>query len=212
MARTVVDIADAASFDDGVVVADGALFAGLSRELLEQAADLAGPRRGIRRVVDVVSFAHPGAESANESRSRATMYRLGVEPPELQHEFWDAKGFVAAVDTYWERIRAVGETDGAKKYLDPRLARDGAGRAVYDEKRREDRVRVLVDALGRWGWAESCSTVLLRSVLAGIGVMPLVRRPTLADWAAVARGARPRRPRRATLSGVLDDAQRRERN
>ena len=149
VARTVVDIAAAAPFEDGVMVADGALFAGLPRARLEEAVALIGPRRALPRIEDVVAFAHPGAESANESRSRVTEYRLGVEPPELQHEIRDEQGFVASVDEWWEEQRAIGEADGARKYLDARLTKGDPGRVVHEEKKREDRARARADGLAR---------------------------------------------------------------
>ena len=193
--RTVVDVAAASAFEDGVVIADGALSAGLPRELLEEAVDLAGPRHGGVRAARAIAFGHPGGESAGESRSRTTMFVLGVEPPDLQVAIWDEQGLAGVVDGCWRRLRAVGEMDGAKKFLDPKLAPKGAGQVLYDEKRREDRVRAQASALARWGWVEACTARLLQPILARIGVLPLERPPTLGDWAALARSARPRRPR-----------------
>ena len=68
--RTVVDVAGAGPFDEGVMIADAALFRGLSRPLLEAAAEAVGPRRAANRIAGVIAFAHPGGESAAESRSR----------------------------------------------------------------------------------------------------------------------------------------------
>lgn len=190
-ARTVVDIAGAAPFDHGVVTADGALRAHLPRALLEQAVQLAGPRRSGALIDRVVAFAHPGGESAAESESRVTMFRHGIEPPELQRRFFDRQGFVARTDTWFDRVRGVGEVDGRQKYLDPRYAPSGAGVVVHEEKRREDRLRALAEGLVRWGYAEGRSARLLLPILAVLGVVPLVRRPTLEDWARIARAARP---------------------
>lgn len=196
--RTVVDVAGASSVSGGLVVADAALAAGLPRELLEQAVDLAGPRRSSARIADVVDLAHPGAESAAESETRWTMFRLGLAPQELQHEVWDRHGFVGSVDTWDPDVRAAGEVDGRQKYLDPAMARRGAGAAVYAEKQREDRLRAESSTFGRWGYAEACSPALLRPIVARMGLRPARWRPTIADYAAVARAARPRRfvPRR----------------
>ena len=193
--RTVVDVTAASSFEDGVVIADAALAAGLPREMLEAAVDLAGPRQARRRLGEVTAFASPGGESPNESRSRTSCFRLGVEVCELQVEIHDEQGLAGVLDTYWRRLRIGGEADGRSKYLDPRLAKQGAGKVVYDEKLREDRVRARIAGLARWGWEESCSPPLLRPVLARVGIVPLERRPSLEDWARVAREARPRRPR-----------------
>ena len=70
--RAVVDIAGAAPFEEGVMAADGLLLADVPRHLLEAAVDLAGPRRAGPRTGKAVSFAHPGAESAAESRFRVS--------------------------------------------------------------------------------------------------------------------------------------------
>lgn len=188
-ARTVVDIAGASPFSHGVTAADAALRAGLAREELLTAWDEAGMRRAHRRTEDVILFAHPGAESANESESRVSMMRLQVEPPELQVEVFDADGFAARLDFLFRRLRVGGEADGAKKYLDPRLARDGAGRALYDEKLREERARAVLAGLPRWGWAQSCDPQLLRPVLARAGVRPAGA--TFADYCAAAAEWRP---------------------
>ncbi len=130
------------------------------------------------------------------------MLVLGVEPPELQHEFRDGSGLIGFADDWWERQRAVGEADGRVKLADPALTTEEAKAALVREKKREDRMRALAAALARWGWDESCDPHLLRPVLARIGVRPLERPPTLGDWAALARAARARRPRWSFVSSV----------
>ncbi|WP_375388985.1 hypothetical protein [uncultured Amnibacterium sp.] len=190
--RTVVDVAGAAPFGEGVMAADAVLRTGAPRSLLLQAADLAGPRQAARRIQHVIDFAHPGGEGANESLSRVGMLRLGIEPPELQHLLWDDLGFVAWLDFWFRRVRVGGEADGRVKYLDPALAKQGAGMAVWEEKRREDRVLPMVDGLARWGYREAADHLLLRPRLAAFGVVPPRRAATLADYAAAARDAVPR--------------------
>lgn len=112
MARTVVDIAGSRPFDAGVVVADAALYRGLPRPMLEHAVDLAGSRKAARRIVDVIRFAHPGAESAAESENRCTQFRLGIAPQQLQYEIWDGGRLIAVVDSFDEARRIVCEIDG----------------------------------------------------------------------------------------------------
>jgi hypothetical protein len=192
IARTVVDVAGSAPFEAGVVTADAALLRGVPRDVLEQAVDLAGPRKSVSRIADVVDFAHPGAESAAESAGRVNMFRLGLEPQELQHEVRDAQGLAGVLDTYDRRRRIGTEIDGLEKYLNPRLAPEGPGRAVVKEEWREDRVRAEISGLARFGYREARNPTLLRPVLARVGLRPPEHRPTLADWAAEARGARPR--------------------
>lgn len=185
--RTVVDIAGAAPFREGVVTADGAMHSRVTRAMLREASELVGLRRAISRISDVVGFAHPGAESAAESESRTSMMLEGIAPPELQHRFFDARGFVARSDFFDPERRLAGEADGMKKFLDPELATQGAGRAVWDEKRREDRLLGCVHRLARWGYAEARSTAALGRVLAAIGWYPASPRATLQDYVAAAR-------------------------
>ena len=79
-----------------------------------------------------------------------------------------------------------------QKFLDPAMAPAGAGRAVYDEKRREDRALPLMSGLARWGWPEAVNPNRLRLKLAAFGVHPASPRATIADYAAAARDAQPR--------------------
>ena len=169
--RTAVDIAGSAAFAEGVVVADAALRQiGSTRAGLEAAVVRAGPRRAAAKIDGVVRFADGASESAAESLSRVTMHRLGLPAPVLQHEFFDADGFVARADFWFPDAGAVGEMDGRSKYLDPTMNRGDAARVVYEEKLREDRVRALGVRVARWGWAEAASTTLLGRRLAAVGV------------------------------------------
>jgi len=190
--RTVVDLAGALPFGEGLMAADAALRAGIPRELLEAARDLAGPRRAERRIADVIAVAHPGAGSANESMSRSHLIRMGFEPPELQHPLWDHLGFVGFLDFFFRRWGIGGEADGLAKYRDPAFAAAGTSQALIDEKLREDRVLPLVAGLARWGWAVSISAPRLRDTLGAFGVVPAWPLATVADYAAEARAARPR--------------------
>jgi hypothetical protein len=190
--RTVVDVAGASPFDEGVMVADAALRSGVPREALEQAIEVAGPRRAASRITDVVAFAHPGAESAAESGSRVRMLELGIEPPVLQRRIELDSGAVVFVDFFFPVVGAGGEADGDTKYLDPRIATRGTGRALVAEKRREDELRLRLNGLARWGWRESRRLDLMRRLLHRIEVRPAAVRATLADYAALAREARPR--------------------
>lgn len=186
-ARTVVDIAGASSFREGVVTADGAMHRGVRRAALEEATDLAGFRRAAVRIAEVIAFAHPDAESAAESESRTSMMLLGVAPPVLQQRFFDRQGFVARSDFWDPERRLAGEADGMKKFLDPALALEGAGMAVWQEKRREDRLLGCVHRLARWGYQEARSTTLLGRVLRTAGWLPSSPGATLHDYIAAAR-------------------------
>jgi len=174
--RTVVDVAGGGTFEEGAVTADAALAAGLPRALLEQAVDLAGPRRARRRIEEVVAFADAGAQSAGESVSRVTMRGLGLRPV-LQHRMRDGRGVIGDADFWFPEEEVAGEFDGLVKFLDPRYAPAGAGRKVYDEKVREDRGRAVTKGWARWGWSEARSLRLLGGILhrAGMRVPRLVR-------------------------------------
>lgn len=194
--RTVVDIAGAAPFEEGVMAADSVLKAGVSRAALEAAVVLAGPRRASRRIREVVAFAHPGAESAAESRFRVTSMRLGLEVPELQYRIVLRDGEVY-LDGFYRSVNVGVEVDGTQKYLDAAMAPEGAGVAVIEEKRREDEVRVELRALARIGWFESGSTAALRVVMSKVGVRQTRPRTSIQAYIEGARLARPRfRPRR----------------
>ena len=128
-----------------------------------------------------------------ESEHRVSMYRLGIEPQELQHEVRDEEGVAGVVDTYDRRRRIGTEVDGDRKYLDPELAPDGAGPALVQEKRREDRVMLGLARLARVGYREARNPSLLGPILRKVGLLPAPKRPTLSDWAAEARTHVPRR-------------------
>ncbi|PFG38857.1 putative AbiEi antitoxin of type IV toxin-antitoxin system [Georgenia soli] len=172
VARTVIDLARTSSFLNGVVAADHVLANGLAtREELE--VSLLDVRRmhGHRRAERVLRFADGRAQSVGESLSRVRMHELRLPVPDLQVEFRDAAGFVARVDFWWERFRLVGEFDGRGKYVpgdaDPRL---DTSEIVYREKLREDRLRRLVSAVVRWGWAEVWNRELFAGTMARAGL------------------------------------------
>ena len=190
--RTVVDIAGAAPFDEGVMAADGALHAGTPRDVLEAGAARVAPRRAERRIGEAVAFAHPGAEGALESRSRVSLMRIGVEPPELQHRLVLSGGRSVFLDFLFRSVLVGGEADGDEKYLSPLLAPRGTAQALLEEKRREDEARAQLRGLARWGWQQGGSPAMLRPVLARVGVLPARPRATLADYCAAARSGRPR--------------------
>jgi hypothetical protein len=184
--RTVVDIAGAAPFREGVVTADGAMRSGVLRITLREAVELVGFRRAAVRIAAVVGFAHPGAESVAESESRTGMMLNGIAPPVLQQSFFDHLGFVARSDFFDPARGIAGEADGMQKFLDPAMAKQGAGPAVWQEKKREDRLLGCVLRIARWGYVEARSTTLLGRVLSRCGWLPSSPRATLSDYIAAA--------------------------
>jgi hypothetical protein len=153
VARTVVDLARSGGLVAGLVAADAALRARLvDRDELERELAGAGVGRGIRDARLVVAHANPRAESPGESLSRARMIEHGLVLPVLQHELRDDRGLAGRVDFWWPGVRVVGEFDGLVKYgADAGVAVN----AVWEEKRREDRLRRLVTGLVRWTWDDA---------------------------------------------------------
>lgn len=85
VARTLVDLARSVPFEQAVVLADGALFAGLVDPAgLAAAQDRAARWRGEPAALRAVMFADGRAESPGESRSRIALWRAGLPPPVLQ--------------------------------------------------------------------------------------------------------------------------------
>jgi hypothetical protein len=182
--RTVVDIARSSPFEIGVAVADGALHAGVPVAALHAAVSDSAGRRGWQRAQQVIAFARPEAESVAESHGRVTMMRIGIRPPVLQWSVFDRRGLAGRLDFGFPWVPAGGEVDGEQKYRNAMMAPTGAADAVIAEKWREDRVRLEVPRLARWGYIESRSVVLLAPILARIGVVPERPRITIADYSS----------------------------
>ncbi len=118
VARTVVDIARSAPFEEAVVVADAALASGLtSRNELEEACGRLTGRRGGPRARRVVGFADGRSESVGESRSRVGIARCGLPTPDPQWEVRDRDGrLLGRADFGWREHKVAGEFDGRLKY------------------------------------------------------------------------------------------------
>lgn len=96
-----------------------------------------------------LGFAATGSRSVGESRSRVAIARAGLPTPVLQWVVRNPAGrSVGEVDFGWPHLRTVGEFDGRIKY--GRL--QDAAEAVYEEKQREDALRVEDLGVVRWGW------------------------------------------------------------
>lgn len=159
-ARTVVDTASRAPFEQAVVVADAALAPREGGPLTDRVALTAAVGRSARHgraaARRVVAFADGGGRSPGESRSRVAMWRAGLPPPVLQHEVRSAGGrLVGTVDFAWPELHTVGEFDGRTKYGE-RLLRPGqsAADAVFAEKLREDGIRAEDLSMTRWTWPD----------------------------------------------------------
>ncbi|MEP6761462.1 MAG: hypothetical protein ABJA93_08865 [Sporichthyaceae bacterium] len=95
-------------------------------------------------------MANPG-----ESWSRAVLIELGLEPSDIQFPVFDDQGLVGYSDVAWRDRRTLGEFDGRLKYAIPSGAEpEAAGQVVWDEKRREDRLREAGWEVVRWTWVD----------------------------------------------------------
>jgi len=150
VARTVVDIARESDFRDGLVVAESALNRKLTTpDELRQVHEFCSDWPGARTAGRVVSFASPLSESPGETMSRIAFADQGLPDPEQQRHIYDALGFIGRVDFLWLKHHTIGEFDGKVKYV----GTGGNGLAVvYDEKRREDRLRDAGFQVVRFGW------------------------------------------------------------
>jgi very-short-patch-repair endonuclease len=142
-ARTLIDIARMSGLDAAVVSMDCALRLGLTTvEDLRLVAEDCHTWPGGTRPARSIRVADGLAESPLESISRMAFMRMQLPQPELQVSFADAAGPIGRVDFYWKAHRTVGEADGRVKYDQPQ--------ALWDEKRREDRLRELGLQVVRW--------------------------------------------------------------
>ncbi|GAA4981496.1 hypothetical protein WHI96_01785 [Pseudonocardia tropica] len=163
-ARTLVDLARSVPTEQALVVADGALQAGAVAARTgrprpdattpgEIAAALtrATGTKGVGAARRTLALADPASESPGESRSRFRMHVAGVPAPVTQ---WPVPGTRFRADFAWPDLGLVGEFDGRTKY--GRTLRPGADatEALWEEKRREDRIRRTGLSVVRWTWQE----------------------------------------------------------
>jgi hypothetical protein len=179
LARTVLDLAGAASFMAAVVFADHVIHTDrfgrtpplLIREDLEAAWERARPLRAHARTRAVIEFAETRSDTPIESVSRVNMRVIGVPRPALQVSFYDDRGHIGDSDFSWEAFHTVGEADGENKYLDA-AARGGltAEQVLLAEKYREDRIRALPRRFVRWPWKVAINPAALRRKLVAAGL------------------------------------------
>ena len=86
----------------------------------------------------------------------------------------------------------MGEFDGRKKYglregMDPKEAE----RTLWNEKKREDRIRATDRKMARWVWADAARPSQMARLLAAQGVRPSAVNRWFADEIALKH---PRRP------------------
>ncbi len=162
-ARTVLDLARSLPFRHAVAVADRALAAGLSPDLLDMGLASMVRWPGVRRARRTCGFADHRSESVGESVSRVDFAQVGLPTPTPQYEVLDEFGrLLARCDLGWEEHGTVGEFDGKVKY--GRLLRPGqrVEEVVYAEKLREDALRDHGWQVVRWTWDDLRYPALVR--------------------------------------------------
>lgn len=162
--RTVVDLARTGTLAQGLVVADAALHLGKCTlaELDEEIAQLPPGARGRRRAALAIHLADGRSESPGESLSRARIYQFGLPQPDLQVALVDGGTVFGYGDFGWPGL--IGEFDGKVKYVSPEV--------VWEEKRREDRIRRGGLGVERWVWRDAWHGEPLRQILYAAGVLP----------------------------------------
>jgi predicted transcriptional regulator of viral defense system/very-short-patch-repair endonuclease len=154
VARTVIDIARAESFLDGVVIADSALRSSRWTSALTTQAELAYVARecagwpGTAQAREAIQFADSRSESALESLARVRFRDCGLEPPNLQVNVTGVHGFIGRVDFCWWQQRTIAEADGAIKY------NTDATRRARDQLRRDELLREASWAVVHFTWHE----------------------------------------------------------
>jgi hypothetical protein len=178
LARTVADLAATLPRGPAVAIADAAMngrrSAPLTRqELVRQVSRRRddNARRGVARIEAVAAFADGRAESPKESESRVLIDELGFAAPDLQFEVFDEDGLAGRADFGWRHARVLGEYDGRGKYFDAQLAGGlSPEQVLWNEKRREDRLRAAGFRVVRWGAEDLANPWQLAAKLRRAGV------------------------------------------
>jgi hypothetical protein len=141
--RAVVESLTLTGVEQGVVMADGALYRkAINLDQLNSMFRRLERWPGVRSAQLVVRLADGRAESPGESRVRYISWEQGLPMPTPQFEVYDDHGnLIGITDFLWDELGVMGEFDGRVKY--GRLLKPGQdpGDVVFDEKAREDALR-----------------------------------------------------------------------
>lgn len=155
-AQTVIDLARALPFAQGVAAIDSALHRKRRPVPLadrEELLDLVAATQGRRlaRLRAAADFSTDLSDSVEESHSRVQLHLLGFPRPELQVVFALPDGSRAEPDFYGPDYDHVGECDGRDKYRNPQYLKGRSPEeVVIHEKNRENELRRVVSRLSRW--------------------------------------------------------------
>jgi predicted transcriptional regulator of viral defense system len=173
VARTALDVARTAPFHFAVGSVDWALWEknpeAVARPVLEERLSELRPFAHAAHLKRVVDFAVPVSGSFAESAARAVIHELGYEEPVLQLALRDEEG-VMYPDFAWPRLRILVEFDGRAKYEDPRFNGGDPVQKLWDERRREARLRKLGWIVIRVEWSDVVNSHRLAALLDGVGL------------------------------------------
>ncbi len=163
-ARTVVDIARTAPIGSAVAVGDAALRARLTtRAELDDGLIRAAHRAGTPRARHALELLDGRSESVGETRSRLALVGDGLPTPEPQASvFDDDNRFVARVDLLFADLGVIAEFDRKIKYGKDIRGDKSMDQVLWEEKRREDRLRALGWIVVRITWDELADPPRLR--------------------------------------------------
>lgn len=111
--QTAVDLIRRGTVDDGVVLLDRVVHAGVADLVqVREAVAALPPCRGRRLAREIAFLADGLAESPPETRLRLVLHRAGLPAPAAQYRVFDDDGFVARVDFAFPDAKVAIEYDG----------------------------------------------------------------------------------------------------
>ena len=130
--RTALDLIRRGPVEDGVVLLDQLVHAGVVRlDDVRAMAERLPRSRGSRVAREVAGLADGRAESPQETRLRLLFRRAGLPAPVAQYRVFDDDGFVARLDFAYPDLRIAIEYDGLWH---------GERRTFLDDRRRLNRL------------------------------------------------------------------------
>jgi hypothetical protein len=130
LARTVIDLANAADPWETLSILDDAVALGARPRWIDQrAAALSNGRGGVALLRESTSPGAPGAFRSWLERVSACVYRAASIPePEWNAPVHDSEGLIGLVDALWRRWFVIAEQEGLRFHTTPRQRRSDARR------------------------------------------------------------------------------------
>lgn len=150
-ARSICDAARSGPVVNAIAAGDAALRAGLTApDAIDRSLQTMRGMKNVAAARFAASLLDGASETPGESSSRLSMHRLGVPAPLLQQEIYDRDGLIGRVDFLWSEFGIVGEYDGRFTCGRASPSRRPAPDVLFDEKRREGRLRAAGYVVVRW--------------------------------------------------------------